>query len=145
MNILLIDQGVYVSNSYKLSFINTGYDDQGEFDYFVACVDLFIALHVIKYFSYVFFCIFSKIQQIISSFCSSLHIELQQRGVEFTQLFGKYSNLRPALLERMPPMEVSRQSEDQTNGDISDGDPKSAEDSPEHIISNSESVSYFIH
>lgn len=42
----------------------------------------------------------------------------------------------------MPPMEAPRQSEGQTNGDISDSDPKSAEDSPEHnIISNSESVS----
>lgn len=84
--------------------------------------------------------IFSKIQQIISSFCSSLHVEIQQRGVEFSQLFGKYSNLRPPLLERMPPMEVSRQSDSQTNGDISDSDPKSTDDSPEHI-SNSESVS----
>lgn len=121
------------------------YYDHGGFDYFLACVDLFIALHLIKYFSYVCFSVFSKIQQIISSFCSSLHIELQQRGVEFTQLFGKYSNLRPALLERMPPMEVSRQSEDQTNGAISDCDPKSTEDSPEHIISNSESVSFFIY
>lgn len=83
----------------------------------------------------------SKIQQIISSFCSSLHVEIQQRGVEFSQLFGKYSNLRPPLLERMPPMEVSRQSENQTNGDISDSDPKSVEDSPEHVISNNESVS----
>lgn len=88
---------------------------------------------------FAFIC-FSKIQQIISSFCSSLHVELQQRGVEFTQLFGKHSHLRPALLERMPPMEAPRQSETQTNGDISDSDPKSVEDSPEHIISNSESV-----
>lgn len=45
-------------------------------------------------------------------------MELQQRGVEFTQLFGKYSNLRGALLERMPPMEVSRTSAPETNGDV---------------------------
>lgn len=92
---------------------------------------------------YNFSFICSKIQQIISSFCSSLHVELQQRGVEFTQLFGKHSNLRPALLERMPPMEAPKPSNGQTNGDISDSDPKSTEDSPEHIINNSESVSIF--
>jgi hypothetical protein len=37
-----------------------------------------------------------------------LHIELQQRGVEFSQLFRKYEHMRPALLERMPPMETAR-------------------------------------
>lgn len=78
----------------------------------------------------------SKIQQIISSFCSSLHIELQQRGVEFSQLFGKYSNLRGALLERMPPMEVVRQSNDvHTNGDV-EIESKSSEESPQHVINN---------
>ncbi|XP_019881843.1 AP-1 complex subunit gamma-1 isoform X2 [Aethina tumida] len=78
----------------------------------------------------------NKIQQIISSFCSSLHIELQQRGVEYSQLFGKYSHLRPALLEKMPPMEVIRpQSEDSTNGDL-EGDTQSADDSPQHVVNN---------
>lgn len=73
----------------------------------------------------------NKIQQIVSSFCSSLHIELQQRGIEFTQLFGKYGNLRPALLERMPPMEIIRDSNgSQINGDF-DSDLK-IEDSPKH-------------
>lgn len=38
-------------------------------------------------------------------------------------------------------MEAPRQSDNQTNGDISDSEPKSTEDSPEHIISNTESVS----
>lgn len=33
-------------------------------------------------------------------------MELQQRGVEFSQLFTRYDALRPALMERMPPMEV---------------------------------------
>ncbi|CAH1183784.1 unnamed protein product [Phaedon cochleariae] len=76
----------------------------------------------------------SKIQQIISSFCSSLHIELQQRGVEYSQLFGKYSHLRPALLERMPQMEANRQTDYQSNGDVSDN-----EVSPQRTA-NSESV-----
>ncbi|CAH1101285.1 unnamed protein product [Psylliodes chrysocephalus] len=81
----------------------------------------------------------NKIQQIISSFCSSLHVELQQRGVEYSQLFGKYSHLRPPLLERMPPMELTRsQSDHHTNGDISDSEPRSVEDSPQHTV-NSES------
>lgn len=85
---------------------------------------------------------YSKIQQIISSFCSSLHVELQQRGVEFSQLFGKYSNLRPPLLERMPPMEVVRQTDAQLNGDISDVETKSVGESPQHITNN-ESVSIY--
>lgn len=53
-------------------------------------------------------------------------MELQQRGVEFTQLFGKYSHMRSALLERMPPMESSIRSSNQghleTNGDVGPGD-----------------------
>uniref|UniRef100_A0A1B6DP37 AP-1 complex subunit gamma n=2 Tax=Clastoptera arizonana TaxID=38151 RepID=A0A1B6DP37_9HEMI len=58
-----------------------------------------------------------KIKGIIESFGSHVNMELQQRGVEFTQLFGKYSHLRGALLERMPPMEVSRTSAPEINGD----------------------------
>jgi AP-1 complex subunit gamma-1 len=82
----------------------------------------------------------NKIQQIISSFCSSLHIELQQRGVEFSQFFGKYSHLRPSLLERMPPMEIVRQSgEPQTNGDI-ESEVKSPEESPQHVNSDSNAL-----
>nr|XP_022917950.1 AP-1 complex subunit gamma-1 isoform X2 [Onthophagus taurus] len=77
-----------------------------------------------------------KIQQIVSSFCSNLHIELQQRGVEFTQLFGKYGHLRPALLERMPPMEpTSKEGEIQTNGDIESPETK-VDDSPTRNINN---------
>ncbi|XP_065155576.1 AP-1 complex subunit gamma-1 isoform X2 [Atheta coriaria] len=77
----------------------------------------------------------TKIQQIVSTFSSSLHIELQQRGVEFSQLFGKYGNLRPALLERMPPMEMTRSSDAQTNGDSDLNDMK-LDDSPQHHINN---------
>lgn len=83
----------------------------------------------------------SKIQQIVSSFSSNLHIELQQRGVEFTQLFGKYSNLRSALLERMPPMEVVRTgNEVQTNGDMDESEDKSNENSPRHTNNTDSSV-----
>ncbi|CAG9760535.1 unnamed protein product [Ceutorhynchus assimilis] len=77
----------------------------------------------------------NQIHQMISSFCSSLHIELQQRGVEFSQLFGKYEHLRPALLERMPPIEVIRQPGDSdfSNGDMDGLDMLSEENSPQHV------------
>lgn len=35
-------------------------------------------------------------------------MDLQQRGVEFTQLFGANNHLRSALLEKMPPMQITR-------------------------------------
>ncbi|EEB10075.1 conserved hypothetical protein [Pediculus humanus corporis] len=67
-----------------------------------------------------------KIRQIIDTFGCHLNVELQQRGVEFSQLFKKYEHLRPALLERMPPMEVSRPINDNgppiTNGDVEEED-----------------------
>ncbi|KAK6638408.1 hypothetical protein RUM44_008837 [Polyplax serrata] len=67
-----------------------------------------------------------KIRQIIETFGCHLNVELQQRGVEFSQLFKKYEHLRPALLERMPPMEVQRPTGDNeppiTNGDMEEED-----------------------
>lgn len=60
----------------------------------------------------------NKIREIVEAFGSHVHMELQQRGVEFSQLFGKYDHLRGALLERMPPMETSRTSAVETNGEI---------------------------
>lgn len=45
-----------------------------------------------------------------------MNVDLQQRGIEFSQLFRAHSNLRPALLEKMPPMQISRVSNQ--NGDI---------------------------
>ncbi|KAG7208529.1 hypothetical protein KM043_014748 [Ampulex compressa] len=68
-----------------------------------------------------------KIRQIIDTFGSNLHIELQQRGIEFSQLFRKYDHLRPALLERMPPMETARP---QANGIIGmvNGEPETEEE-----------------
>ncbi len=46
-----------------------------------------------------------KIQEIIDAFGCHLEIDLQQRGVEFSQLFRKHDGMRSALLEPMPPME----------------------------------------
>ncbi|XP_046681623.1 uncharacterized protein LOC124368380 [Homalodisca vitripennis] len=59
-----------------------------------------------------------KIQEVVEAFGSHVHMELQQRGVEFTQLFGKYNHLRRPLLERMPAMEVSRTHTSETNGEM---------------------------
>lgn len=39
-----------------------------------------------------------------------MDIDLQQRSVEFSQLFKAHNNLRPALLEKMPPMQIARDS-----------------------------------
>lgn len=50
----------------------------------------------------------SKIRELIESFGSHVQMELQQRGVEYGQLFGKFSHLRTALLERMPPLEIQK-------------------------------------
>ncbi|CAG5087334.1 Similar to AP1G1: AP-1 complex subunit gamma-1 (Homo sapiens) [Cotesia congregata] len=72
---------------------------------------------------------YRKIRQIIDTFGSNLHIELQQRGIEFSQLFRKYDHLRPALLERMPPMETAKP---QANGiiGIANGDQEVEEEKP---------------
>ncbi|XP_017752883.1 PREDICTED: AP-1 complex subunit gamma-1 isoform X3 [Eufriesea mexicana] len=76
-----------------------------------------------------------KIRQIIDTFGSNLHIELQQRGIEFSQLFRKYDHLRPALLERMPPMETARP---QANGIIGmvNGEPESEEEKSSVLETN---------
>lgn len=49
----------------------------------------------------------ARAKQIIEAFGTHLHIDLQQRGVEFSQLFRDYSHLRPALLEKMPKIQKS--------------------------------------
>ena len=46
-----------------------------------------------------------KIQEIIDAFGSHLEIDLQQRGVEFSQLFRKYNSMRNAILEPVPLLE----------------------------------------
>ena len=46
-----------------------------------------------------------KIQEMVDAFGSHVEIDLQQRGVEFSQLFRKYNGMRTALLEPMPPIE----------------------------------------
>lgn len=79
---------------------------------------------------------YRKIRQIIDTFGSNLHVELQQRGIEFSQLFRKYDHLRPALLERMPPMETAKP---QANGIIGmvNGDQDVEEEKPAAEVSPS--------
>jgi len=47
----------------------------------------------------------SRIESIVSGFGTHLHVELQQRGVEYSQLFTKHVSLRPAIMERIPALE----------------------------------------
>lgn len=66
-----------------------------------------------------------EIQALITSFGSHLNVDLQQRGVEFTQLFGNYKHLRPPLLEKMPAMQISRISSQngESGGSFDDNSP----------------------
>lgn len=48
------------------------------------------------------------IQRTVESFGSHIDIDLQQRGVEFSQLFRSQSGLRGKLLEPMPPIEKQK-------------------------------------
>lgn len=73
----------------------------------------------------------SKIQELVSSFGCHVEMELQQRGVEYTQLFGKYSHLRSGLLERMPPVDKPQPA---ANGSVQP--PVSSSPSPTHSSSN---------
>jgi AP-1 complex subunit gamma-1 len=54
--------------------------------------------------------------EIMSTFGSHLNIDLQQRGIEFTQLFGPFKHLREPLLEKMPCITINRMNGNATNG-----------------------------
>lgn len=62
----------------------------------------------------------SEIKCIIDAFGSHLNIDLQQRSVEFSQLFKTHGNLRSALLEKMPPMQVVRENQNAEYGEDND-------------------------
>ncbi|KAL9879042.1 AP-1 complex subunit gamma-1 isoform X2 [Glossina fuscipes] len=66
-----------------------------------------------------------EVQALITSFGSHLNVDLQQRGLEFSQLFGTFKHLRPALLEKMPAMQVSRLSSQngESSGSYDDNSP----------------------
>ncbi|KAF9129646.1 clathrin associated protein complex large subunit [Mortierella sp. 14UC] len=46
-----------------------------------------------------------KVKQMLAGFSTSIEVEIQQRAVEFTNLF-QYDDIRPAVLERMPVMQI---------------------------------------
>ena len=49
-----------------------------------------------------------RIKNIMDIYGRSVNVELQQRSVEYTQVFNKFDNLRSSLLEQMPLIESSR-------------------------------------
>lgn len=69
-----------------------------------------------------------KIRVIIDTFGSHMHVELQQRGVELSQLYKSHAHLRAALLERMPAMEAP--SADRDNSEVSEQSPQGS--TPDH-------------
>uniref|UniRef100_A0AAG5D8B4 AP-1 complex subunit gamma n=1 Tax=Anopheles atroparvus TaxID=41427 RepID=A0AAG5D8B4_ANOAO len=65
----------------------------------------------------------TRVKQIIDAFGSHLNIDLQQRGVEFAQLFRDYSHLRPALLEKMPKFQKTLPNGTEGDGGVFDDQP----------------------
>lgn len=51
----------------------------------------------------------------VASFTTHMHTDLQQRGIEYNQLFNRYDPMREGLLERMPAMESNRTQRSQWN------------------------------
>lgn len=63
----------------------------------------------------------NRVKKIIDGYGCHMHTELQQRAVEFSALFTKHANLRPSLLERMPPMKsASEKKENVQNGQVNE-------------------------
>ncbi|XP_058825272.1 AP-1 complex subunit gamma-1-like isoform X2 [Topomyia yanbarensis] len=60
----------------------------------------------------------ANIQNIINAFRTHLNIDLQQRAVEFSQLFTSFSHLRASLLEKMPTMKISDMPTSEYNADF---------------------------
>ena len=96
---------------------------------------------------YFFLLVFSEIKAIVDSFGTHLHIDLQQRAVEFGMLFGSHNHLRDALLEKMPPMQISRTAQFNGNGlDDIEGNGIAITNHKEKLTLpsvNSNAVSYF--
>ncbi|RIA84538.1 AP-1 complex subunit gamma-1 [Glomus cerebriforme] len=63
--------------------------------------------------------VIQKIQAILESYNTSIEVEIQQRAIEYTNLF-KFENIRPAILERIPipetKEEASRPTDDFSGG-----------------------------
>lgn len=48
-----------------------------------------------------------RVKVFIDGYTTHLNAELQQRSTEFSTLFARYDNLRPSVLDKMPPMKPS--------------------------------------
>ncbi|KAG2171566.1 hypothetical protein INT43_008292 [Umbelopsis isabellina] len=59
--------------------------------------------------------VLERIQQVLKTFTSSMEVEIQQRAVEYSNLFG-YDSIRPAVLERMPVPEERLMRETSSSG-----------------------------
>jgi len=65
----------------------------------------------------------ARIKKLLDLFSCHMNIELQQRAVEFCTLFTKHSNLRPSLLEKMPPLpKLNRKTDKESISVLSNGD-----------------------
>jgi len=50
----------------------------------------------------------ARIKTMMSKFTTNMHVEVQQRATEYTQLFGLERDVRDALLERIPVLEQAK-------------------------------------
>lgn len=60
----------------------------------------------------------------MTNFGCHLNVDLQQRGIEYSQLFSRHQALRPAIMERIPALERTAQTEQGliNGGSVSNGD-----------------------
>lgn len=59
----------------------------------------------------------------MADFGSHLNVDLQQRGIEYNQLFKKHQGLRPAIMERIPALDRPVQSEHMNgSGGVANGE-----------------------
>lgn len=78
--------------------------------------------------------------EIIATFSTHLNIDLQQRGIEFTQLFGPYKHLREPLLEKMPCIVVNKMNNTNGNDESEDAPPRIMESAPKVQTSNTDTL-----
>ena len=52
--------------------------------------------------------VIQRIQTILEKYNTSIEVEIQQRAIEYTNLF-KFENIRPAVLERIPVPEIKEE------------------------------------
>jgi AP-1 complex subunit gamma-1 len=52
--------------------------------------------------------VIQQIQVTLEKYSTSIEVEIQQRAIEYSNLF-KFENIRPAVLERMPVPEIKEE------------------------------------